>query len=880
MKTTDQPTPFLLRLFRRWCHPGYLEDIEGDLMERFHIRSETYGRQKAKRYLSFEILKLFRPELLRPIGGFNQLNHFGMFHNFFLIAYRNLLKNKVQLLINSLGLGIAFSCCICAYFFLAYNIEFDSIFSGEKMHNVYRLHTRVVDLKERNLERVQGPYHLGPTAAEEINGIQSQCRIGGEYPIISFGKNAFDEQLNLADANFFDFFELPLVKGSYKSFENREAIFLSEELSLKLFKDDDPLGKMVLVTFHGGKELSFIVEGVYQDIPINSTIEANGGIIRIEHYEDLYPDELIGEDGQKSWRSWREFATFFKLLPEKDAAETASLFEPYIEKRNNPTRLKIETVTSYVLEPFAKPAAYSQQLGSWVINLRLGVDDILINGLMAFFILLIACFNLTNTTLAMMSRRLKEIGVRKVIGASRGQIVLQFMIETVLTLLIALVVGLLIAQIIVPAYFEMWDWPLGWENTNLANLIIALAVLLLGTSILVGIYPALLNSRFNSLDLIKGKLRTGRNRFSSALVSLQFAISIITLIGGITAIQNANFQESVEFGYDKEKLLFKWVASDDDANVYKNAIVSNPKIESVAKSNGFIGGPGQPNMVKIGQEEYEARLLGVGDKYFETVGLDLIQGRGFQTGSKIGEPTEVIINKTFLKNSGLENPVGQKVITYGTEKRIIGVVEDHLDNLFRSGVPEPFVFSPSNQLRRTQMVVARVDESDIDEVRIEMEEIWKDVFPSKPSTVNAQEDLALGGIRFINKNLRNTFLFLTILAALMSISGIFSLATLSAKRRTKEIGIRRTLGASVDQVVNIVNLQFVLVLVSAGVIGGVSSYFLVDLMLDSVYVYHINVGVLTVIGCVLGVFGIGVLTTNLTIRKSAKLSPSMTLRDE
>ncbi len=258
---------------------------------------------------------------------------------------------------------------------------------------------------------------------------------------------------------------------------------------------------------------------------------------------------------------------------------------------------------------------------------RMSPEPLVIFTSMALIILLIACFNLTNTSIAMTAKRLKEVGVRKAIGAARGQIISQFLLETLITISLSLLVGLLMAQLIVPAFASMWNFPYGLEDMNGLNMFIALIILVFLSALLAGMYPALFSSKFKPTQLLKGNVKIkGTNFLTRLLVALQFALSVIVLIGGVVFIQNTRYQDNIKFGYDKEMVMTVRLQGEREFETMEKAIIANPKILSVAVSDGNVGGNNYQTPVGVDTTKYEVQAMGVGKNYFETMGLRLSEG--------------------------------------------------------------------------------------------------------------------------------------------------------------------------------------------------------------------------------------------------------------
>jgi ABC-type antimicrobial peptide transport system permease subunit len=325
------------------------------------------------------------------------------------------------------------------------------------------------------------------------------------------------------------------LKGSHKSFKEKNSIFLSEELAKKYFGDEDPVGKIMVLSSVNDTELEMLVGGVLKRVPPNNTF-AFDALMRMENFMAI--NQIKIDD----WSDWRNPATFVQLSSPENANDIAKKFDKYIPIRNK-TRTDM-VVDAYRLEPFKSNFTQDDIRYNWV-NLRISALPLIVFTSMAGLILLIACFNLTNTSIAMTSKRLKEVGVRKAIGAARAQIVSQFLLETIITITIATIAGLLMAQVIVPAFVNMWRLPYNLKDLSGVNLFIALILLVFLTSLLAGIYPALFSSKFKPTALLKGTVQIkGTNFLTRTLVALQFALSVIVLIGGVVFIQNTRYQDA------------------------------------------------------------------------------------------------------------------------------------------------------------------------------------------------------------------------------------------------------------------------------------------------------------------------------------------------
>lgn len=793
-----------------------------------------------------------------------------MIRNYFRIALRNFSKNKSYITINALGLGISLACCITAYLLLAFNMEFDNFHADEKVSHVFRLHMLSKDADGKSQRDFQSPMILPPLAAQDITGIERFTRYLFGNGSLRYNENTFNEDLAFADSSFFELFEYPLKSGNHKFFKDKNTIFLSEELAEKYFGNEDPIGKLMVLNAANDSEVELLVGGVLRKIPFNNTFRFPA-LLRIENFMDI--NQITNND----WRDGHNPSTFIELTDPKNAGEISTQLSKYIPTRNRAYTDIV--VDAYSLEPFKSSFNESDFRQSWV-NHRMKPQAIFIFAAMVLIILLIACFNLTNTSIAMTAKRLKEVGIRKAIGAARRQIITQFLFETLLIISLSLAVGLLMAQFIVPAFSNMWNLPYGIEDMDGVNLFTALIILVFLTALLAGIYPALLGSSFKPALLLKGSVSIRDTKaLTRTLVGMQFALSVIVLIAGVVFIQNTKFQGNIKFGYDKEQIITVKLKGGREFEAMEKTILSNHKILSVAVSHDNVGGSNYQTPVTVDTTKHNVQAMGVGKNYFETIGMRLTQGRIFNPDNASDQYEGVIVNTTFVEKTGLKDPLDKIVMLHNRKRRILGVIEDHVDNLWRSTDPEPFVFYPAASNDYETMLV-KTEHADLSEIQKYLEATWKQLYPARPFESQFLEDVVLKESRDWNANLNKTFLFITVLGGILSASGIFALASLNIARRTKEIGIRKTLGASISNVVSLLNKEFVIILSVAGILGAIAGFYFTSTILEAIYAHHTPVGIASVIACALLIFSVGIFTTSTTIFKAARANPIDSLRNE
>ncbi len=870
-----RPPQWVERLLQRFGDPRTLEEVVGDLQELFPYWVEKAGPRAARRRYLWTVLRLLRPFARRRGSQVNLSSSIiptVMLRNYFKVTLRLFAKNKVHLLINTLGLGIALACCMVAYLLFAYNMEFDRFHTPKKVARIFKIHTHSVSKSGEIMETIDAPLPLGPASSTEIAGIERYTRFARGSGFVTKERIGFREYLAFADSTFFEMFDFPLLAGDYKYFKDKSAIYLSEELAQKLLGTvEDPIGQMLTLSFQNEKEILVTVGGILDKIPENSTFVYNA-LLRFEHYLDIH--DLAPDD----WSDWRNPSTFLELAATESAPIVSDQLDRYLDIRNK-VRQDME-VKDFQLEPF-HAVFTGDEVNSGSVNIRNESAILVIFGSIAIMILLIACFNLTNTSIVMSTKRLKEIGIRKAVGAARRQIVGQFLSETLIIMAFSVIAGFIMAVlVIIPEFDAMFDFGYGFADLNGFNLFISLILILVAASLVAGVYPALFNSRLNPVNLVKGNLRIkGTNWMTRSLTAAQFALTVIFLIAGVLFFRNINFQENLWLGYEKDRLLLIDLPGESSFNILKNEINTYPKIVNVAGSYSHLNYTSWQSPVEIESQIFDIRIMGIGENYLKTVGLNVVQGSDLSASNGLEAENTVVVNKAFLERTALEDPFNQTFMLEGRRRRIVGIVENHWDNLQRSKEYEPFIFYRIKPEQYNCMVV-NTEASDLTSTFHYLKKTWSKLFPNRPFDGRYQDEIVFGNSRTVNGNLGKMFLFLTILGTFLSIAGIFSLASLNINRKTKEIGIRKVLGATKGSIVALMNREFIIILLVAATIGSLGGFFLTDTLLSFLYKHHIPVGWLPVVLCAVFIFGMGYLTTSGSILRAAGANPIDALRNE
>ncbi|AYB34646.1 ABC transporter permease [Chryseolinea soli] len=789
-----------------------------------------------------------------------------MIANYLKVAFRHLLKNKLYVLINTLGMGISIACAMTVYLLIAYNFEFDSTVDKTRVSHVVKVLHHRKDHSGDAFKELVAPLPLGPAALQDIAGITRFTRYCSDGGYLSRGEKGFHETIFFADSSFLKMFTPGLAQGSYKSFDDKSSIFISEKFAAKYFGAEDPLGKEMIVSFNN-KKLNAVVGGVLKDAPFNSTFTENI-LMRIENYLDLYDVK------DNDWASAHTASVLFELADIAQAGTIGDQFKKYAALRN--AAVAEAGSVRYELVPFSQSISPNDVRRS---DLHLRIPSIALTIFMTLggIILLIACFNLTNTTLALSMKRLKEIGIRKVAGSNGLQIGLQFFSEILMTVTLSAGAGFFLALYIIPEFASMWELPYGLRELNSMNMVIALAIVLFASAVLAGLYPAVFGSRQSPLLLFRGgKNPGGTNLFTRSLLVMQFALCTVVLIAGTVFTRNATYQDNISFGYEKDMLITALIQGPHEAEALREAIQGDHRITGMSPSVhhfAFINAPERP--ASLAGEKFNATVYEVGPDYFSTVGLKLISGRLFPATDTV-DNRSVVVDENFVRRNRLEHPLETKVEVEGETLTIVGVVSDHLTDL-ESDNTENYLYRLAKP-SQYQILVVRAEAATLPETRQYIDRQWKKIYPDKPLQTDLQPEIVYQEANIYNRNLSKIFFFMTVLGCLLSVSGLYAMANLNMTRRTKEIGVRKVLGASVASILKLVNKEFAVILLIATLLGGYGGYRLTNGLLASLFAQHIDVDIITIVTSGMFVFLIGMFSTSLTIWTGATANPVHALR--
>jgi putative ABC transport system permease protein len=664
-----KPTPprWADRFLEAFCSEEQLEILQGDIHELYEHRVTKMSRFRANLHYIKDVLDMLRPFAFK---GRSNYNHAPMFNSYFRIALRTFARNKSSFLINLVGMSIALGCSITAYVNYQYNHDFDQ--QEKNAANIYRI--GFFETTQKGMV----PYGVTPIPVGEL--IRGSLREGEE--VIQFmskdgqfriGDDMFQRQLAYAEPAFTRLFTFERLSGSL-SLEDKSTILISDELALTWFNTRNAVGKPVTQVING-EPRELIVGGVYKKFPMNSSFRFD----LLTSYDNYFPDPAQRSTIENNWARW---ATTFLFLKDKSLADhLPKQLEQYIKTQNEARPdLKIH---SFYVESFvgmSDRAIKQRNQGHWFGG-PMPPAAVIAPFAMAGFLLLVACFNFMNNTIAIAGNRIKEIGIRKVIGGRRKELVIQFLSETMIFCLIAMLVALGLAEYFTAGWNSMWSGvEMAITYRNNTSLILAIATLMVFTALLAGGYPAFYISAFKPIQILRGTTRfTGANLLTKSLLVFQFSISLAAVIFAIAFYFNSKFQKEYDLGYSWRSVIQVPVTDEQQFEQLRNSLQSNANILAMAGtehhiySGSYSVAASFENKVKS-----EVDVLNVSDEYFDAVNVRLIAGRNFRKDQASDLRDGLIVNEEFVRQFNLGNDAIGKRITFNdtTNLFITGVVKD------------------------------------------------------------------------------------------------------------------------------------------------------------------------------------------------------------
>lgn len=798
-----------------------------------------------------------------------------MFKNYLKIALRNLQRNKIYSVINIVGLALGLVCAMLIILYVKDEVSYDRF--HKNINNIYRI-VYTSDLNGQKQKNANSGFFQGPRFTINTPGISAFVRVQPGTEDIKNGSEVLSQDLLYVDSSFFNVFSFPLIQGNpHTCLKDPHSVVISEKEAMKRFGTDDALGKTIMIKTDSAFT-PYSVSAIAKNSPQNSSIQ----------FDMLLPFKETQSDATNS-ENWFNFFlnTFVVLSPNAKIASVERSMQDYYEK--DASLIFNDLKQKYGLGPETKMGSYSLQPFG---NIHLSADLPAQNGLenasnpiysyilsgIALFVMLIACINFVNLTVARSVKRAKEIGIRKVVGGSRKQLIFQFLGESFLLCFIAFVLAILLVQLILPVFNALSNKALSIHYLLDVRLILGYLTLFLITSFLAGFYPALVLSGYNPVSTLYSRFNLkGKNYLQKSLVVLQFALATFLIIGTIVIYLQFTFLTNTSLGYNDHNIVEvpKSSLSHEAAAIFKNDLLKNSNIEDVAPKNV---GRWETSAKIDNDSSIEFNYETVDESYIPMMEISILQGRNFSKKYAADSSNSVIVNESFVKQAGWKNPIGQTVNFFFKEEiyHVIGVVKDyHYLALNEKIGPQLFTMKNSNQFGIYDIKIkpGRTAES----LKF-IHQKFKELYPMSPYSYVFKDEQNRKNYEAEAK-WRQIMLFASVLTIFISCIGLFGLSVLASENRTKEIGIRKVLGATVKNVTIVLSADFLKLVIVAMAIAIPLSWFSVNKWLEK-YPYRIKISWEIFATGALLVIIIALLTVSFQAIKAAMANPVKSLRSE
>ncbi len=786
-----------------------------------------------------------------------------MFGNYLKIALRNIRKHKGYSFINITGLAIGVAACLLLFLWVQDELSYDSY--HEKADRIYRVISQYeAEGRTRQFALTSAP--VGPSLMNEFPEIEKAVRFGRNGFVVSYQNKRFQEGVYFTDSEIFDVFTFPLVKGNPKNaLKEPYSIVISEEMSRKYFGEDEPLGKIITL----GEWNDFKVAGVFKDIPQNSHFRF--------HFLGLFSDYASHHFDQ--W-GISNYWTYILVSESFSPDEFKEKLPPFVEKYRG-RELRYVYKTSYPLQALTRIHLHSDLRGEIGPNSSIGT--IYIFSAIAVFILLIACLNYINLSTARYAIRAKEVGLRKVVGATRPQLIKQFLGETFLFSFIALPLSVMLAELFLPLFNSLSGKKLAVHYFDNIFLVPGLAFIIICVGFASGIFPAFFISALKPVSALRGMLKASSKGsvLRKTLIVSQFAISIIFLISTFVVLSQLNYMRNKNLGLDKEHVVTIPIYDKDalgKMETIRNEFSQNSSVLSVSVSNFFPGEATWYQSYKYeGMSESEhpmIRWFVVDHDFIETFGVELIEGRNFSRRFPSDVEHAYILNESAVKEIGWESPIG-KELEIMNRGPVIGVVKDfHFRPLHQQIEPAALYICP----KYFQYISARISPIDVSRSLDFLKAKWQALVPSQIFQYSFLDE-DFDRLYRAEMRLSQIFTVVTFLAIFIACLGLFGLAAFEALQRTKEMGIRKVLGASAAGITVLLSKEFTKWVLLANIIAWPVAYYAMSRWLQN-FAYRIHIGPWILILSAAVAFIVALLTVSYQAVKVSFANPADTLRYE
>lgn len=802
-----------------------------------------------------------------------------MYSSYFRIAVRQLAKNKIYSFINVAGLSLGLACAVLMILYTKDELSFDRF--HERAESIYQIAIEVRNGDGSSMDKFRGSSFLhGPQFQSTIPEIETYVRFTKVFKDIKNGGNIESHQVIMADSNFFSFFTFPFVHGDPKTaLFHPSSIVITQDAAIRYFGTEDALNRTILIEDHGAFA-TYTVTGIAKRPPQNSSIQ----------FDEVIPFRFSPQEQQAN-NDWLNpsVQTFLRLHPDADPTVVGQKMQTIFENQSKEAWIAIYKagytgMFYHSIQPITSAhLAQDYRAEGELSNGSNPLYSIILSGI-ALFLVAIACINFVNLSIARSGKRAKEIGVRKVVGSGRRQLVLQFLGESFILCSLAFIAAIFLAYGCLPMFSSLVNKHLSFNYLLDLKLVAIYFLVLLITGLLAGAYPALILSGFNPIKILYNKFKlSGTNYLQKGLVVFQFALATAMIVGTIIVYMQFEFLTTKDPGYDASGVL-KVTKKNLDPQQFKTFKDELEKENSVIAVAPYGHGPMSgkikgKNIVEGNIREFAFET--VNEDFLSLLRIPIVQGRNFSSEFPSDATDAVLVNEAFVKMAGWDNPIGETVdlFVYGRGvKKVVGVVKDYHYASFKDTIKSQlFVAAPDGHNPYDQMLI-RIKPNTRAESLERIENVFKKLFPMSPYTYDFYDDINRRNYETEAK-WKQVILISSLITAFIAGIGLFGLSILTAERRFKEIGIRKILGASVGGITITLSKDFGILVALGMVVGMPIALFLGESWLET-YAFRIAIGPGLFVGAGLIVLLIAVLTTGYNFIKTGLMNPVIAIRNE
>lgn len=873
-KTGGGPPKILLWMLERWS-PESRPDLRGDFLELYEYRVTEKGRSYANRKLFRDILSIVP---LNFIIEEKRHKPVAMFSTNLKIARRNLIKNKMYTTINIVGLSVSLAICILITLFVRDELSFDKHFEGAD--KVYRIAGSYSQGGADRVLSAQTTYLLKPLIENDVEGLESITRADFSWSAITVGdKKYYDQRILGVDSTFFDVFPTSFIEGDvHTALDLPENVVIDKITAVKYFGSADALGKMIEFN-----EKQFQVTGVFESFPQNTHFEAHL-VFPISGVKQWYADWILHNASGTSLYTYIRTKGNFSIAG----------FEAAVTKQiENRWGWKGASAPKYFLQPLTS------------IHLRSNFPDetgengsmitVYIFGATAIVILILACINYINLTTASSFQRGKEVGMKKVLGSTTRMQLSQFQTESFAVATIALVFSLIMAKLAIPIFNQLSGKTLDlnpFTDPLIGGGLLAILILI---ALFAGAAPAMVLLRTSTIGMLTDKLalRSGKSYLRSGLIVFQFSISITLIACTLIVMDQISFIRNSDLGIDPESVILVPLRTDGipvNYELMKNELARDPSVISVSASSNKtterVGNWRQYKTDPSQKEEMNCPSTVVSYDFFETMKATMLEGRTFQQEHSTDQLNAYVLNESAVKFLGLTDPVGKNLLGttftgsqwFRRNATIVGVVKDfHYASLHDKVQPIVF-YLKSEQTEDLMWMEIRISSENMPKTMNAIEEVWKTVASDRPFHFEFMDEAVAAHYQAEDRFLK-IFTTFSILSIMLGGLGLFGLTAFMAKRRTKEIGIRRVMGANVTTLIRLMSADFLQLVLVANIIGWPVAYYFMNRWMSN-FAYRAPISWFVFIGTAIAVLVIAFLCVLYHSLKVSRTNPVKSLRSE